>query len=708
MSPYDRIRPAHTRRFQRVALFLFCPGFAFCFGLGWMAHAAGSSFANEVPPTGFPGGQRASEPMGVFTKAQAKRGEAVYGKSCASCHGTSLEGAAASQLAGGKFMAKWGTGVRTVDDLYYYTRTQMPNGNPGTLTKQQYIDVVAYILQRNGYPDGPEELPAVPATLAKLRIVNQGASGTPPAGSPEPQPQQKAVALSPENGLGPSQAELNAAASDTTDWLLSNHDYGGQRYVDLKQINRDNAGALRPVAMFQAGDTKQFHNNPIVYKGVMYITTTYSTIALDAATGKVRWRHNWKPKSVEGWPPNRGVAIKDGRIIRGTLDGYLLALDLETGKELWDRKIVVAEKFEGGFTMAPMLYQDLIIIGPATSEEGIKGWVGAFRQDNGEPVWRFNTVPDEGEPGADTWGSSEARQHGGTAVWAPLSLDPEQGIVYVPVANPAPDMYGDARPGANLYSCSMVALDARTGKLKWYYQAVAHDLHDYDVTQVSPLFTAEVKGKTRKLIAVAGKNGMLHVLDRETHEHLYETPVTTRQDTEIAPTPAGTHACPGILGGVQWNGPAYNPTTGMLYVNAVDWCGTFNKADELHTGEGRGFLGGSYTEDPVEKSRGWLTAIDASTGAVRWRYQSGRPLLAAVTTTSGGVIFTGELTGDMLALDAITGKALYRFNTGGAMNGGVVTYSINGKQYVAVASGSASGFWKAQPGSSTIIIFALP
>jgi alcohol dehydrogenase (cytochrome c) len=646
---------------------------------------------------------------GVYTSAQARRGEALYAQSCASCHGARLEGVPAAQLAGEKFLAKWGAGNRTIDDLYYFTRTQMPDGHPESLNNQQYVDIIAYMLQRNGYADGGQELPADSAILAKIKLTRPAASGTQAAvPSSEPEAEPKMAAGSPAKGMGPSQQELNAAAGNSTDWLLSNHDYGGQRYVDLKQINQDNASLLRPVGMYQAGDTKQFHTNPVVYKGVMYITTPYSTIALDATSGKLRWRHNWKPKSVEGWPPNRGAAIKDGRLIRGTLDGYLLALDLDTGKELWNRKTVASEKQEGGFTMAPMLYQDLIIIGPAVSEEGIKGWVGAFRQDNGEPVWRFNTVPDEGEPGADSWGTSEARQHGGTAVWAPLSLDPDQSTVYVPVANPAPDMYGDSRPGANLYSCSMVALDARSGKLKWYYQAVPHDLHDYDITQVSPLFTAEVNGKTRKLIAVAGKDGMLHVLDRESHEPLYEVPVTTRTDADAAPTTAGTHACPGILGGVQWNGPAYNPLTGMLYVNAVDWCGKFAKAEELHTTEGRGFLGGSYTEDPVESSRGWLTAVDASTGAVRWRYQSGRPLLAAVTTTSGEVVFTGEVTGDMLALDARTGKVLYRFNTGGAMNGGVVTYSIEGKQYVAVATGSASAFWKVAPGSSTIIIFALP
>jgi alcohol dehydrogenase (cytochrome c) len=289
-----------------------------------------------------------------------------------------------------------------------------------------------------------------------------------------------------------------------------------------------------------------------------------------------------------------------------------------------------------------------------------------------------------------------------------LSLDVERGIVYVPVANPAPDFYGDARPGKNLYTSSMLALDARTGKLNWFYQLVPHDEHDWDTTQVSPLFTTTIAGKTRKLVATSGKDGLLHVLDRETHEHLYAVPVTTRKNVDVPLTTGGVPSCPGVLGGVQWNGPAFNPGTNMLYVNAVDWCGTFAKAENLRFVEGSLYMGGTVRTDPPDKSRGWLTAIDASTGTVKWKFESTRPLLAAVTATSANLLFTGELTGDFMALDAKTGEVLYRFNTGGRMNGGVITYSINGRQYIAVASGAANGFWAVPPGSATIVLFALP
>jgi alcohol dehydrogenase (cytochrome c) len=376
---------------------------------------------------------------------------------------------------------------------------------------------------------------------------------------------------------------------------------------------------------------------------------------------------------------------------------------------LWEKKVVDSAKNEGSFNGAPVIFEDLIILGLGISEQGVRGWTGAFKLDTGEDVWRFNSIPNPGEPGSESWGSGEAIKHGGGAVWAPMSLDPQAGLLYVPISNPAPDLHDDNRPGTNLYTNTMMVLDARTGKMKWYYQATPHDTHDWDTTQVSPLFTTTVSGKKRKLVAVSGKDGLMHVLDRETKEHLYEVPVTTRLNTDVPlSSTEGVRVCPGVQGGVQWNGPAFNPRTNMLYVNAVDWCATFREAKDPRFIPGQIYMGGSSISDPAEKSRGWLTAVDASTGKVAWKYESAKPMLAAVTTTSADLVFTGELAGDFLALDAKTGRVLHRFNTGGAMNGGVVSYAINGKQYVAAASGSASGFWQTAPGSSTIIIFSLP
>jgi alcohol dehydrogenase (cytochrome c) len=274
---------------------------------------------------------------------------------------------------------------------------------------------------------------------------------------------------------GPTQAELNAAASNAVDWLLTNHDYGGQRFVDAKEITRDNAGSLRAACVYQAGDLRPFHTNPLVYRGVMYLTTSQATIALDAATCRVQWRHFWRPKAKENWPQSRGVALKEGVVIRGTSDGYLLALDALTGRLLWERAAADAERGET-FTMPPVVFEDLVIIGPAGNEVPVRGWVGAFRVATGEPV--------------------------------------------------------------------------------------------------SPLFTAPVNGSERRLVSVVGKDGLLHVLDRESREQVYEVAVTRRENVELPLTPEGVRACPGPLGGVQWNGPAFNPRTNTLYVASVDWCGT--------------------------------------------------------------------------------------------------------------------------------------
>jgi alcohol dehydrogenase (cytochrome c) len=651
------------------------------------------------------------QPSGSFTEAQAQRGQNLYEKRCASCHGGGLAGGSAAALAGSQFMAKRGQGKHTVDELYYITRTQMPYGAAGTMTRQQYIDVVAYILKANGYGAGSRELTGDSATLKKIGIRPQS------AGKSAAVENTATTVAKPDTATthnlrpmtaSPTQQELDAAQSNATDWVHTNHDYAGQRFIDLKQITRQNAASLRPVWMYQAGDTNTFHTNPLVYRGVMYLTTAMATIALDATNGKVIWRHDWRPKGKPGWAVQRGVAIKDGLVVRGTHDGYLLALDATTGKVLWEKAVIDMKKNEGGFTMPPLIYEDLIIIGPAGSELGVKGWMGAFRLKDGTEVWRFHTIPEDGEPGAETWEKADARVKGGGSVWSPMGLDTEQGLLYFAVANPAPDFYSLARPGANLYTNSMVVLDVRTGKLKWHYQVVPHDTHDWDLTQASPLFTTTVNGKPRKLVATVGKSGVLHVVDRETRQKLFATPVSSQLNVELPLTTEGVRVCPGIQGGVLWNGPAFNPRTNMLYVNSVEWCGHFGVAKELRHIEGQFYMGGFARLDPIEQAKGWVTALDASTGKIQWQYKSDRQMVAAIATTSAELVFTGEVTGDFIVLDGRDGKVLYRFNTGGPINGGVITYAVNGKQYVAVMSGNATSFWQARPGSSTAVVFALP
>lgn len=633
-----------------------------------------------------------SAPM---TIAQVRRGEELYAGKCANCHGGKLEGKTSTPLTGPVFAGKWTE--QTAKDLFLRVRT-MPYGAANSLSQTQYTDLTAFILSRNGATTGAGDLSADPKALAMIKVIPLSGSAT-AAAKADTTPAGRTTtvrAISEIIGSGPTQDELTAAGPKTSDWLFTNHDYQGQRFVDLTQITPENVAGLRPVCMYQVGDMNPFPSNPLIYKGQMFITSRDATISIDAATCRVNWRYDRKSRVAAsyGLKMNRGAAIKDGKLIFGTHDGFLITLDAGTGKEIWVRDVSGdPQNGGGGFTQAPIVYDDLIVIAPAGSELDVKGWIGAFKLSTGEPVWRFNTVPDDNEPGADTWPSHAARAHAGGSVWGTLTLDVAKGQVFLPVSNPTPDFDGDARKGDNLYTCSIVVLDLHTGKLVWYYQVTPHDTHDYDLTQASPLFSATIDGKMRNLVVAAGKEGTVHVLDRDTHKQLYEVPVTTRQNTDkpwiaIDTTKGGERVCPGAIGGVQWNGPAYNPGTGMLYVDAADFC--------------------AITKDPTEKSTGWLTAIDAATGKIAWKDASVRPMLAAVTTTTSNLVFSGELTGDFVAFGAQDGKPLYRFNVGGPITGGVPTYAVDGKQYVAVMSGAANSFWRAAPGSSTVIVFALP
>jgi alcohol dehydrogenase (cytochrome c) len=516
-------------------------------------------------------------------------------------------------------------------------------------------------------------------------------------------------------GEGPTQEELRSAAS-STDWVLPNHSYASQRHVDLEQINRDNVANLRLVCSYDFEDTNRSSAAPLVYRGIMYVTSGDATVALDAATCEVRWRHDWR---VKGWPAQAGSrnvtnafksgggSLQDGKLVRATSDSHLIALDAQTGQLMWERLVAAAGKYEF-VTMAPLIYEDVVIAGIGISEFAVKGWIGAFRLADGEPVWRFNTVPDDDEPGAQTWSDPQARRRGGGGVWVTPAIDQETGLLYVAVGNPAPDLYGDVREGTNLYTGSLIVLDARTGKLQWYKQFVPHDVHDWDMTAAGPIYRVATQSETRAMVAVGSKDGLLRGLDRDAQEQVFEVSVTTRVDPDVAPTVQGVHVCPGILGGMQWSLPAFNPGLNLLFAPAVDWCGHYWKSDNLRYIQGQLYLGGFFTFDPVESSRGWLTAVDAASGMVKWKYQSPKPMLAAVTTTSSELVFTGELTGHLLVLDGRDGAVLYRFDIGVPVSAGVITYAVDGKQYVALATGATTAFWRAARASSRVSVFSLP
>ncbi len=507
----------------------------------------------------------------------------------------------------------------------------------------------------------------------------------------------------------------SAAATDDGDWTYVDHDFSGTRYSPLSQITPRNVNRLAKVCSYTFPEQVPSESAPIASAGVLYATSDHYTVALDGADCHGLWTYEWKPRDHDSPHPHRGAALAGGKIIRGTGDDYLIALDAATGHLLWARQI--AKPQDGYFiSMPPLVIGDLIYIGPAGSERAASGWVGAFRLKDGEPVWKFNIIPADGEPGADTWGPNpDARKHAGGALWTPLSYDTEKGLLYVAGGNPAPDFYDDARPGANLYTNSLIALNGKTGRLVWYQQFIPHDVHDYDTTHVNPVF----KANSGTAIATTGKDGVLRVVDRDSHKILYSVPFTTQLNTEVPIGHTPVRVCPGTLGGDEWNSGAYSPKLGLLVVPSNDqMCSQIMKdaeppsAEAANAGE-KNYFGGPINHEPLADARGRLTGFDAMNGKERWRYQAPTPLVAGVAITASNLIFTGEVGGYFDALDAQSGKILFRHNLADTIQGGVITYSAHSIQYVAVVSGDGGVITKkTMPevvgGNPTITVFALP
>jgi alcohol dehydrogenase (cytochrome c) len=466
-----------------------------------------------------------------------------------------------------------------------------------------------------------------------------------------------AIVLSIAATLGSNTPALSA------DWPSYNGDPQSSRFSPLTQISLENAADLREVCEVNVGDEGSFQPGPVMVGDTLYITTMHTVVAVDAAHCTVRWRYVYKLQEDEVLPGNRGVAYMNGKLFRGTTDGRILALDAATGREIWQIKAAEPSKYEF-FSAAPIAWNGLVYLGPGGADYAIRGRMTAFDAATGKEAWRFNIIPQKGEPGYETWTIPETAEHGGGGTWSSYTLDPATGEFFMSVANPAPGYSPTQRPGDNLYTESLVVLDARSGKLKWYHQFISNDGYDYDLVAAPMLFTTK---SGRRRIAIGGKDGYLYILDRDTHKLLSKTAVTTIKPGATPPTPEGVHACPGTTGGVEWNGPAYSPETHLVYVGAVDWCGYF-------TSNPRPFVG-SAKYDPSRT--GWIYAIDGATGKTQWRYHASSPVLAGVTATAGDVVFSGDSAGNLLMFNAING-------------GGVITYEVAGKQYVATTAGNVS------------------
>jgi alcohol dehydrogenase (cytochrome c) len=511
-------------------------------------------------------------------------------------------------------------------------------------------------------------------------------------------------------GNGPAVEE---AAANPANWASYNHTLDSQRFSPLDQINTGNVHSLRQHCTFDLGETANFQSGLVVVDGVLYVTSDQFTYAFDAATCDVLWQHHYDDytPNPEGLQVNRGVAYADGRVFRGVNDGNLYAHDAATGEVLWRAP---AANPEIGETLpaAPIAWDGLVFIGQAGGDiTGVRGRMMAFDAENGDRVWSFDLVPMTG-PGAETWpASTDENPRTGGATWTSYTLDVANGLLYVPAGNAAPDFDIAARPGLNLYTNSLVILDAETGALQAFYQLTPHDYHDWDLAAAPALFTS-AGGK--RLAAAAGKDGYLYVIELAAGELIYNVPLTTIFNVDAPLTPAGTRFCPGTQGGVEWNGPAWHPDLNLIFVGAVEACSTVKLLPSPPATEtGMPFTHGSSVEtpfgeiDPVSEWRGWLTAIEADSGEVIWQYASSMPLLAGVTPTAGGVVFAANIGGEFFAFDAETGEQLFTENLGQPIAGGIITYMVDGTQYVAIAAGMNSQLWQTE-GAAQVVVYALP
>ena len=495
------------------------------------------------------------------------------------------------------------------------------------------------------------------------------------------------------------------AHSEPGSWLTYSGDYQGHGYSALDQINTGNISGLKVAWIYQTGLTHHFETVPLVFDGIMYITEPPSNVtALDLRTGRPIWTYRRSlPKGITVCcgQVNRGLAALDDQLFLGTVDAHLVALDMRTGRVRWD--VEVANYREAySITVAPLAVKDKVIVGIAGAEYGIRGFLDAYDAKTGNRAWRFWTVPGPGEPGNETW-QGDSWKTGGAPTWVTGAYDPESNLVYWGTGNPSPDFAGDDRKGDNLYSDSIVALDADTGKLKWYFQFTPHDVLDMDANQVPVLVDAEFRGRPRKLVLFANRNGFYYVLDRLTGEFLVGKQFARQNwakgldelgrpifNPAAVPSDEGALVYPDDDGTANWFSPSFSPETGLFYQNVREK-GAIQRRTSAHPAyePGKLFMGARRLPVPGEEPWGALRALDWRTGEMRWEFRVPTPPWCGVLATAGGLVFSGSMEGDFFALDAASGKLLWRLQTGGAIWANPISYMSESRQYVVIAAGSA-------------------
>ncbi|HUH92948.1 MAG TPA: PQQ-binding-like beta-propeller repeat protein [Casimicrobiaceae bacterium] len=527
-----------------------------------------------------------------------------------------------------------------------------------------------------------------------------------------------------------TQSMLDNAAKDGKNWLHSNGNYDNTRYYPGKQITSENVSRLKPAFVFQTAVLESMETAPIVDNGVMFLTTSFNHVyAIDAATGEEYWHYKHKLGPIVTvccGNNNRGVAISEGKLYMGTIDAKLVALDAKTGKVLWETQIADPDK---GYseTMAPVVVDGKVIIGTNGGEYGIRGFVKAFDANDGKLLWTFYTIPEKGHEGVwakdDATGRDEHRNIDaekagfakdssffdklGGGVWMTPAIDRKTHTIVFVVGNPSPDLYGAIRPGDNLYTDSMVAIDLDKGTYKWHLQFVPHDVWDLDA--VSPVILTQARDKSGKMVDVAihgGKTGHVYVVDRASGKLIrFSEAMIPQENMWVLPTKEGARMLPGANGGVEWSPMAINPGLHLAYAANLHQPMTYSVEEVPYPG-GKLWLGGAFKVIPTEEQWGQLVAVNLDTGKIAWKHKTPQPLIGGVLATAGNVVFNGEANGWFKAFDAKDGRELWKYNCGAGVNAPAVSYMVGGKQYVAVAAGGNNQI-DSKRGNS-VFVFALP
>jgi PQQ-dependent dehydrogenase (methanol/ethanol family) len=509
-----------------------------------------------------------------------------------------------------------------------------------------------------------------------------------------------------------SQDMLNKSAAQAANWLHSNGSYEQTRFYPGKQINTGNVKSMRPAFVFQTQVLESMETAPIVVDGIMYITTSYNHVhAIDAVTGEEYWYYKHKMGPITTYccgPNNRGVAIGDGRVYMGTLDAKILALDARNGKLLWETQIEDPEK---GYseTMAPVYVDGKVLIGTNGGEYGVRGFVKAYDAKDGKLLWTFYSIPDKGHEGV--WAVNDATGRNmhrdieaekktlasgggdfyktlGGGVWMAPAVDIKTRTVFFLAGNPSPDLYGAERPGDNLYTNSMVAIDLDKGTYKWHFQYIAHDVWDLDA--VSPAILTQVRDASGKMVDAVlhgGKTGHVYIHERATGKLIrFSEAMIPQENMWVLPTPQGARMLPGANGGVEWSPMAIDPGLRLVFAANLHQPMTYHVEPSKYPG-GKLWLGGAFKTIPGEEQWGRLVAVNMDTGKVAWGVKTPQPLIGGVLATAGGLVFNGEGNGWFKAFDSKTGKELWKYYCGAGVNAPPVSYTINGKQYIAVAAG---------------------